>query len=33
MIKDLQSLSLMDILPDSILADKKVAAAAQALAQ
>ena len=31
MIKDLQSLSLMDILPDSILADKKVAAAAQAL--
>lgn len=31
MIKDLQSLSLLDILPDSILADKKVAAAAQAL--
>lgn len=31
MIKELQSLSLLDILPANLLADKKVAAAAQAL--
>ena len=31
MIKELQSLSLLDILPANLLEDKKVAAAAQAL--
>lgn len=31
MIKDVHSLSLLDILPDNLLADKQVAAAAQAL--
>lgn len=31
MIKDLQSLSLLDILPDNLLADEQVVAAAQAL--
>lgn len=31
MIKDIHSLSLLDILPDNLLADKQVAAAAQAL--